>query len=139
MLSMPSLWYRAFGVWFWGFFNHVCTHQPHTEIILSVKKSVETNNKAGSTYRWHASLSWGKVIRFARIAVSDEEMSDLPGPAAIVPRLATPGGHPGSGPQPFFFTCPFSDRPCSSPHPCPGSGWEGAGAPQEVPFCIRSM
>ena len=106
MLSAPSLWYEAFGVLI--FFNHVCTHQLHTEIILTVRKSVEMNNEAGSTHCPHALLSWGKVIRFARVAVSlMRRRVTCPVRLQQRPRLAAPGGTPGLRPPAPLLYLPF--------------------------------
>lgn len=106
MLSAPSLWYEAFGVLI--FFNHVCTHQLHTEIILTVRKSVEMNNEAGSTHCPHALLSWGKVIRFTRVAVSlMRRRVTCPVRLQQRPRLAAPGGTPGLRPPAPLLYLPF--------------------------------
>lgn len=106
-------------------FCYVHTHQLHTEILLTVRKA----------WSWVRTLAaraaeLGQSHQVGHAAISDEEARVLPGPAAAAPGLAAPGGTPGL--WLLFYTCLFCgaapDRPCSSPHPCPGSSREGAGA-----------
>lgn len=101
------------------------THQLHTEILLTVRKAWSWVRTLAARA---AELGQSHQVGRAAISLTRRHVSC---PVQLQQPLGwqLPGGHPGSGSS---YTCLFCgaapDCPCSSPHPCPGSSREGAGA-----------